>query len=181
MADDTGDRTPFLEGGLRWVYGEDPPSVCVACGFDWSIDPADALDAIASSPDRFEAALAGRDGMVVPADGSWNATAYVWHLTDLARSWAERWAQISEAPGSLLVGWDPDELAAVRSYTSLPTAAGLWALRSAVGIFVDVTATVTFDTAFEHGDWGMGDVGDGLRWLGHEFHHHEQDVLVRAL
>ena len=78
------------------------------------------------------------------------------------------------------MGWDPDELAAVRSYTSLPTTPGLWALRSAVHVFVEATATVAYDTSFEHGDWGMGDVGDGLRWLGHEFHHHEQDVTARA-
>jgi hypothetical protein len=56
---------------------------------------------IVSSPDRFEVALAGRNGMKSQADGSWNATAYLWHLTDLARSWAERWIQIRETPGSL--------------------------------------------------------------------------------
>jgi hypothetical protein len=173
--------TPFLDGALRWVYGDDPPAACNVCGFDWSIGATAALEVIGGSPDRFEAVLAGRDGMVAPADGSWNATAYVWHLTDLARSWAERWVQIREAPGSLLVGWDPDELADVRGYRSLPTEPGLWALRSAVATFVDVTGVLNLDTPFEHGDWGTGDVADGLRWLGHEFHHHEQDVADRAV
>jgi len=173
--------TPFLSGGLRWIYGDDPPRVCAECGFDWSIEPGAALAAIASSPDRFDAAMSGRDGMAPQVDGSWNATAYVWHLTDLARSWAERWVQIRDSPGALLVGWDPDELAEVRGYRSLPTSAGLWALRSAVGTLVDVTAGVTFETPFEHGDWGTGDVGDGLRWLGHEFHHHEMDVVARVV
>ena len=126
------------------------------------------------------ALLENRDGMVAPDDGGWNATAYLWHLTDLARSWAERWVQISETPGSRLVGWDPDELAEVRGYRSLPTSAGVWALRSAVETFVEVTAMVALDTPFEHGDWGTGDVADGLRWLGHEFHHHETDVVARA-
>jgi hypothetical protein len=172
--------TPFLEGGLRWVYGEDPPEACSSCGFSWSIAPADALDVIESSPRRFEAALAGRDGMTKPADGSWNATAYLWHLTDLARSWSERWVQIHESPGSLLVGWDPDELADVRNYRLMPTSSALWALKTAVATFVEVTRAVTLDTAFEHGDWGMGTVGDGLRWLGHEFFHHEVDVIARA-
>jgi hypothetical protein len=177
----TSGMTPFLDGALRWVYENDPPEVCLACGYSWSIDAGDALSVIESSPDRFEVALAGRNGMKSQADGSWNATAYLWHLTDLARSWAERWVQISETPGSRLVGWDPDELAEVRGYRSLPTSAGLWALRSAVETFVEVTATVAFDTPFEHGDWGMGDVADGLRWLGHEFHHHERDVVARAV
>jgi hypothetical protein len=80
--------TPFLDGALRWVYQNDPPKVCRACGFDWSIDAGDALTEIVSSPDRFEVALAGKNGMQSQADGSWNATAYLWHLTDLARSWA---------------------------------------------------------------------------------------------
>jgi hypothetical protein len=172
--------TPFLDGALRWLYPAGVPKLCPACGFDWSIDAEDALIVIVSSPNRFEAALAGRDGMKSQADGSWNATAYLWHLTDLTRSWAERWVQISDMPGSQLVGWDPDELAEVRGYRSLPTSAGLWALRSAVEAFAEATATVTFDTSFEHGDWGEGNVADGLRWLGHEFHHHEKDVAARA-
>lgn len=172
--------TPFLDGAVRWIYEGDPPPVCPGCGYDWSIDSRDALTLIASSPDRFEASLAGKDGMKEQADGSWNATAYVWHLTDLTRSWAERWVQIREMPGSRLVGWDPDELAGIRGYRALPTAPGLWALRQAVGAFVDVTAQVTMETPFEHGDWGRGNVADGLRWLGHEFHHHVQDVASRA-
>lgn len=172
--------TPFLDGALRWVYQDQSPLVCPTCGFDWSIDPRDALTLIESSPEPFEAALAGKNGMKQQADGSWNATAYLWHLTDLARSWTERWVQISEMPGSRLVGWDPDELAEVRNYRSLPTFPAFWALRSAVEAFAEVTATVSLDTSFEHGDWGHGNVADGLRWLGHEFHHHAQDVASRA-
>ncbi|MGI9586277.1 MAG: hypothetical protein ACR2N7_11875 [Acidimicrobiia bacterium] len=173
--------TPFLDGALRWIYEAGPPKVCPACGFDWSIEPGDALIVIASSPDRFEAVLAGRNGMQSQPDGSWNATAYLWHLADLASSWTERWVQIRESPGSLLVGFDPDELADARGYRSLPTTPGLWALRSAVNTFFEVTTTLPMDTPFEHGDWGRGDVADGLRWLGHEFHHHEADVAARAV
>ena len=172
--------TPFLDGALRWVYGADPPASCDACGYDWSIDAADALILIRTSPDRFTAALTGRDGMAIQPDGSWNATAYVWHLTDLASSWAERWVQIAHAPGSRLVGWDPDDLADVRGYRALPTSAALWALREAVRRFDEATAMVDPATPFDHGDWGSGSVADGLRWLGHEFHHHEQDVIARA-
>jgi hypothetical protein len=178
--DDSGIMTPFLDGAVHWIYEGDPPPVCPDCGYDWSIDPRDALTLIETSPERYEAALAGKDGMKQQDDGSWNATAYLWHLTDLARSWTERWVQIREMPGSRLVGWDPDELAGVRGYRSLPTAPALWALRSAVEDFVDVTNQVTMETSFEHGDWGRGDVADGLRWLGHEFHHHVQDVASRA-
>jgi hypothetical protein len=54
-------------------------------------------------------------------------------------------------------------------------------MRSAVETFAEVTATVAPDTPFEHGEWGDGDVADWLRWLGHEFHHHETDVVARAV
>ena len=69
MSEVANEMTPFLDGGLRWVYGDDPPPLCSSCGFDWTITPADALAVIASSPERFEAARAGRDGMAEPADG----------------------------------------------------------------------------------------------------------------
>jgi len=172
--------TPFLRGALEWIYGADPPSVCPDCGFAWDLSFLEARDAIASSPDRIEETLAGRDGMVPQADGSWNATAYVWHLTDLARSWSERWVQMLTEPGSQLVGWDPDDLAEVRAYRSLPTAPGLWALRSAVDTFIAATDALTPNTTFLHGDWGSGTVADGMRWLAHEFHHHEQDIFRRC-
>ncbi len=97
--------TPFLDGALHWIYETDPPPVCPACGFDWLIDAGTALTLIESSPDRFEAALAGKDGMKSQTDGSWNATAYLWHLTDLARSWTERWIQIGEMPGNVHLIW----------------------------------------------------------------------------
>lgn len=172
--------TPFLTGALEWVYDGDTPLGCPACGYQWSIDVDDALPIIELGPDRYDQVLAGANGMKAQLDGSWNATAYLWHLTDLMRSWSERWVQIREAPGSRVVGYDPDVLADARGYRSLPTYPALWALRSAVTTFVEVTSTVTPETPFEHGDWGTGDVADALRWLGHEFHHHVGDVEARA-
>lgn len=174
------ERSPFLEGGLAWVYGGEPPAACPECGYRWNTDPHEAVALVASGPQRIERTLEGRNGMARVADGSWNATAYVWHLADLARSWAERWVQIEHEPGSLLVGFDPDELASSRGYRSLPTEPGLWALRTSVAQLVDTTGRVGFDTVFEHGDWGTGTVRDAMIWLGHEFHHHEQDIAKRA-
>ncbi len=174
-------RTPFLQGALDWIYDGDPPEACPQCGYRWDTSYADACELIRSSPDRFEAALDGGDGMVPQEDGSWNATAYVWHLTDLARSWAERWRQIEADPGSRLVGWDPDQLAEVRGYRSLPTTPGLWALRRAVDDLMASTDAVGRSAQFIHGDWSDGDVGDAMVWLGHEFRHHEQDVRQRAV
>ena len=175
------EHSPFLTGALEWIYEGDAPPACPRCGWNWSVECTDALEAIASAPDRYADLLAGRDGMTRAADGGWNATAYLWHLTDLARSWAERWVQLRAMPGSLLVGWDPDVLAEARNYRGLPTAAAEWAIRDAVSSFVTQCDQVDLATSFEHGDWGQGSVADGIRWLGHEFVHHQLDVDERAV
>jgi hypothetical protein len=173
-------RSPFLAGALAWIHDGAAPSHCAGCGYDWSIDPDDALELITSSADRYPALLEGRDGMVPAAEGGWNATAYLWHLTDLARSWSERWVQLAAAPGSLLVGWDPDVMAEARSYRALPTVPALWALSTATSTFVGLGEQLPGDTTFLHGDWGLGTVADGTRWLAHEFVHHLLDVDARA-
>jgi hypothetical protein len=174
-------RSPFLTGALAWVYDGASPASCEVCSFDWSVPSDVAVDLIAAAPDRYAALLAGRDGMADAADGGWNATAYLWHLTDLARSWSERWVQLESEPGSLLAGWDPDVLAAARNYRNLPTSAATWALAAAAETFVAISRRIDHATEFEHGDWGTGTVGDGLRWLGHEFVHHQLDVDERAV
>ena len=173
-------RSPFLNGALAWINNGTIPDRCDACAFEWTIPSAAAADAIEAAPDRYRAILADRDGMVAPDDGGWNATAFLWHLTDLARSWSERWVQIDDQPGSLLAGWDPDVLAAARNYRNLPTVPAMWALDQATARFVHLSRELDHATAFEHGDWGAGTVADGLRWLAHEYTHHQLDVEARA-
>jgi hypothetical protein len=173
-------RSPFLAGALAWIYAGDEPSHCAVCGYNWSISPAAALESITSSAARYPDVLEGRDGMVPAADGGWNATAYLWHLTDLARSWSERWVQLAADPGTLLVGWDPDVLAEARNYRFLPTPPALWALSTSAAAFVALGEELPAEATFRHGDWGEGTVADGTRWLGHEFVHHLIDVDARA-
>jgi DinB superfamily len=174
-------RTPFFRGALSWLYDDRPQARCAECGYDWGMSFGDTIELVNGSPDRFVAALAGRDGMARQDDGSWNATAYVWHLVDFSRSWTERWYQVIDDPGSTLVGWDPDEIANLRGYRSLPTVPALRMLRSSVAALVDATREAGEDARFVHGDWGDGNVGDATAWIGHEFHHHEQDVRARAV
>ena len=174
------ERSPFLAGALALISDGAAPDRCDVCGFEWVGASADALAAIEAAPARYAALLAGRDGMVPADDGGWNATAYVWHLTDLARSWSERWVLLRDEPGSLLAGWDPDELAAARNYRNLPTVAALWALARDTAAFVALSRSLAHGTEFRHGDWGTGTVGDGLRWLAHEYTHHQLDVAARV-
>lgn len=173
-------RTPFLAGAVSWLYDGDPPDRCPKCGYDWATTYEVALEIVRDAPDRFASALHDNDGMAPQHDGSWNATAYVWHMIDFSRSWMERWYQIIDDPGSTLVGWDPDELADLRGYRSLPTRPALRTLREAVGALVAATLEAGPDARFMHGDWGSGDVGDATIWMGHEFHHHELDIKERV-
>lgn len=173
-------HSPFLNGALAWIGNGTIRDRCDICAFDWTAQSAAAVDAIAAAPDRYATLLADREGMVAPDDGGWNATAYLWHLTDLARSWSERWVQLADDPGSLLAGWDPDELATARNYRNLPTVPALWALDQTTAGFVDLSRQLDHATPFEHGDWGAGTVADGLRWLAHEYTHHLLDVEARA-
>lgn len=172
--------SPFLSGALAWISNGTVPDRCDVCGFEWAISSHTAVDAIEAAPERYVALLASRDGMVAAGDGGWNATAYLWHLVDLARSWSERWIQVEADPGSLLAGWDPDELAAARNYLNLPTVPALWALEHVTRTFVELSRQLDHDTTFQHGDWGTGTVADGLRWLAHEYTHHQLDVEARA-
>ena len=174
------DHSPFLSGALAWISNGAIPERCSVCGFEWATASDAAVDAIEAAPERYAALLADRDGMVAADDGGWNATAYVWHLVDLARSWSERWVQVEADPGSLLAGWDPDVLAAARNYRNLPTTPALWALDQATASFVELSRQLDHAAAFQHGDWGAGTVGDGLRWLAHEYTHHQLDVHARA-
>ena len=178
------ERSPFLSAALDWLGGIDDEGRCRRCGFDWSVDWntswREALDIIGASPTRVASLLDGRDAMAVAADGGWNAAAYVWHLSDLARSWSERWVQLQSDPGSLLIGWDPDELAWVRNYTALPTAPALWALATSTTAFVALTELLPAETTFLHGDWGPGTVGEVIGWLAHEHLHHLRDIDERA-
>jgi hypothetical protein len=174
------DRTPFLTGALAVLYGDAPPATCPECGWDWSVDAPAVAERLAGAPDRLAALLAGRDGSTHPDDKGWGAAAYLCHLADLSRGWAERWVQLEAAPGSTLVPWDPDALAEARGYRALPTAVALWSVRRDVAALLDRTAQLDGATPFHHGDWGPGTVADAVVWVGHEFHHHEHDVASRV-
>jgi hypothetical protein len=173
-------HSPFLTGALAWIGNGAVQDRCDVCSFEWTMQSEAALEAIEVAPGRYAALLAGRDGMIDADDAGWNATSFIWHLTDLARSWSERWIQIADQPGSMLAGWDPDVLAAARNYRNLPTVPALWALNQATDTFVRLSRELDHATPFEHGDWGAGTIADGLRWLAHEYTHHQLDVDARA-
>jgi len=70
----------------RAVYG-DP---CRECGYDWSISQEDAASLIAAIPARYADLLQTRNSMQRHPELGWSAGAYVCHVGDSLRIWAER-------------------------------------------------------------------------------------------
>jgi hypothetical protein len=169
--------TPFLTAAIaEMLTAPGDSSDCEACGFSWLTDAEQALRAVEHAPGRFAELLAGKDGTVAPAPRVWSPSAYVWHVSDLVRAWAERLHSLASDPQAAWAGFDPDELARARHYDALPQVSGPWAVARSVDALRQSLGSVAIDTAFVHPEWGSGTVADALRWLAHEAVHHELDV-----
>lgn len=169
--------TPFLDAAVaEMLPGAGRSSECAECGFSWLTESRGALDAVERAPGRFEELLAGTDGTVAPAPEVWSPSAYVWHVSDLVRAWAERLHSLAVDPQAAWAGFDPDELAQARHYDALPQASGPWAVARSVDALRKSLGSLASDTAFTHPEWGSGTVADALRWLAHEAVHHDLDV-----
>ena len=88
------------------LYG-DP---CRECGFDWKLTPEQAVIVVRAAPGSYKARLAGATGRERHPDLSWTAAAYVCHVTDNLRTWAERLAGGYLAADLAVPGYDPDLL-----------------------------------------------------------------------
>lgn len=169
--------TPFLTAAVaEMLPGAGDATDCAECGFSWLSDPANAMAAIERGPGRFETLLAGVAGTTAPTPGVWSPSAYVWHVSDLVRAWAERLHSLAVDPSAAWAGFDPDELARARHYDALPQVSGPWAVARSVDALQVSLRHVDSDTAFLHPEWGRGTVTDALRWVAHEAVHHELDV-----
>jgi hypothetical protein len=91
----------------RWgadLYG-DP---CRECGFGWGLSPAQAIAWMRAAPDAYAGRLAGATGRERHPDLAWTTAAYVSHVTDNLRTWAERLAGGYLAGDLEVPGYDPD-------------------------------------------------------------------------
>ncbi|MCZ7534583.1 MAG: hypothetical protein M5T61_00685 [Acidimicrobiia bacterium] len=168
----------FLAGAKSWLYRDAGIGTCPGCGFDWSMLPADALTAIAERPPATRSSSKGATARSPPTTrGTRPATS---GTSPIWRGWSERWVVLGSEPGTLLAGWDPDELAAARNYRGMPTVSALWALSTCTATLVELSRDLDHGTQFLHGDWGVGTVGEALVWLAHEYLHHQGDVDAAA-
>ena len=169
--------TPFLQAAVaEMLPNAGASSNCAECGFSWLTTGDQALVEVRGGPARFARQLHGRDVTVAPAPEMWSPSAYVWHVGDVVRAWAERLHSLGTDPDAAWAGFDPDELARARRYDALPGSSGPWSLARSVDALVQSIEPLATGTPFEHPEWGSGTVADALRWLAHETVHHELDV-----
>lgn len=153
---------------------EDP---CRECGFSWSISQADAASLVASIPMRYSELLDGRDASLRHPDLSWPVGAYVCHVADNMRIWAERLAGLALGATDPIDPYDQDDLARVRNYSRVPLEAGLWSLRHAVADWRDAVELATDrQVVMEHPERGSLSVLEVVRSIAHDAHHHAWDI-----
>ncbi|MCA1835844.1 MAG: hypothetical protein LC721_05780, partial [Actinobacteria bacterium] len=90
-----------------------------------------AVALIAAIPQRYTDLLKGQDTSLTHPDLVWTVGAYVCHVTDNLRIWAERLAGAALSGATGVPGYDQDLLARARAYNLVPVAGALWSLRCA--------------------------------------------------
>ncbi|MEU4829928.1 hypothetical protein [Streptosporangium sp. NPDC023615] len=155
------------------LYG-DP---CRDCGYVWSLTPYEAIRQVEELPGRFSVLLEGRTGSERHPELAWTPAAYVSHVTDNLRNWAERLAGARLAGADHVPGYDQDLLARARRYDEIAPAAALWSLRGAVDAWVEsVSAALDHQVVLRHAARGIQRAEDVARNNAHDGTHHVWDV-----
>jgi hypothetical protein len=159
---------------------------CRECGFDWSQAPEVVIAAVEELPDQFDAALAGHTGAerapdAHPGQPSWSAKAYVFHVADNLRIFAERLEGVFAGAPTTLAAYDQDQLAAARDYEAMSLQSALWSVRAAVATWANAArASLARSDTYLHAERGELNAAEITRGPGHDALHHYVDV-TRAL
>ncbi len=157
----------------RSLYG-DP---CRECGFSWSTSRDEAVGMIEALPFLYAKLLAGATGKERHSDLSWSATAYVCHVADNLRIWAERLAGAAAGSDGSVGAYDNDLLAKARAYELIPLVAAQWSLRRAVDDWLAiVTASATSGVILRHPERGGLTLDDVACANAHDATHHGWDI-----
>jgi hypothetical protein len=123
--------------------------------------------------------MAGQDGKRKHVELQWNAAAYVVHVADVLRIWADRVAAAALGSSDLIVPYDEGELGVVRGYSELPLAGALWALERAVGDWSAAEGLASSaGSTLNHPEQGPLGLDDVRRIMAHEIEHHAADLSL---
>ncbi len=169
--------TPFLAAAIaEMLPNAGAPPTCDECGFDWRTRGDECLRMVRDAPATFAHLLEGHDATQPVEPSEWSPSAYVWHVADVVRAWAERLHGLSADPSVSWAGFDPDELGRARRYMALPAVSAPWSVACSADDLQRAVESLAHDTGFTHPEWGHGTVEDALRWVAHEVVHHTLDV-----
>ena len=121
--------------------------------------------------------LAGRTGDEVVPGARWSAKAYVFHVADNLRIFAERLEGVTAGGSTALAAYDQDELAAARNYEAMSVQAALWSLRTATVAWAKATReALARPTTYEHAERGELNAAEITRAPADDAVHHCWDV-----
>jgi hypothetical protein len=150
---------------------------CRECGFEWGLSQDEAVSLVQEMPDRYENGLRGRNPSSRHPDLRWSAGAYVCHVGDNLRIWAERLGGFSSGGEGRVAKYDVDLLARARVYESVPASGALWSLRYAVEEWLAAVEIATeAGLILDHPDRGPQTVTDVVRTNAHDAFHHDWDI-----
>ena len=155
------------------VYG-DP---CEACGFSWTVGVGDAVVLVARVPATYGRDLVGALGTEQHPELDWSVSAYVSHVADNLRIWAERLVGIAAGAPPEVAGYDENALAKARDYQHIPLQAALWSLsRSVAGWQYAVGQTRRTGVILVHPERGGQTLADVVLSNAHDAVHHRWDI-----
>jgi hypothetical protein len=154
------------------TYG-DP---CRECGFRWNVDVREAEAGVSGAPTRLRVLLDGASGDERHRDLAWSVSAYVAHIADNLRIWAERVAGITLGGAPLIAIYDENQLAAARGYDAIRLPAAMWSLERAVRDWLEAIDAASADIVMQHPERGAIGLVDVIRSNAHDATHHEWDI-----
>lgn len=155
------------------VYG-DP---CRGCRFGWETATAEAIALVADLPATYARLLTGAGGGERHPDLAWPVTAYVCHVGDNLRIWAERLAGIAAGAPPEVGAYDEGALAEARGYKTIPLPSALWSLTRAVADWmVSVEQSRPSGMVLVHPERGGQSLRDVVIANAHDGFHHGWDI-----
>ena len=132
---------------------------------------------MADLPDRYARLLEGRDGATRHPDLTWSVGAYVCHVSDNLRIYAERMWSAAQTEQLRIEAYDQDDLASVRKYEHIPLDTALWTLSREADAWCEAfEAAVGRDATFLHPERGPQTFSELAQTAVHDAVHHEWDI-----
>jgi DinB superfamily len=169
------DPPPTVRNWGPVLYG----NPCHECRFDWNISREAAIGLVATMPKLYAQILAaaGSDGSERDPELQWSAGAYVCHVGDNLRIWAERLVGISRGAAPAVAPYDEALLGEARVYDRVALEGAIWSLERAAADWQSAVDEATAaGVVLIHPDRGEQSLLDVVRSNAHDAFHHQWDI-----